>query len=243
MSDPSQINIVKVKERIQNAYPVILQKMLQEIGVQPLKAAPHYIVPSDVGYTIALQHTQWYMSEGDSKPHYRFRRYVALIYQILEESEYAQYVNIDIGCGAGAFAWAFTGSVAEKTNQVDSIQLHGYDYAPNMVQLANDVHKRLVNDVNGYPNAYYNSNVDACTDDITANAVDNSLYVITIGHALVQARDKNIIDEIVQIVREIFGIADSASKVVLIAADAKSQSRIFNEEWCKLLQQLKKWVL
>ena len=108
-----------------------------------------------------------------------------------------------------------------------------------MINLAVETRARLMQNVANYPELHYFHSVDALCNQLTENHRDDTDYLITFGHVLVQAHDVHAIRDFTRVIDHIFELlGDSQCYVALAAIDARRRSAELNEGWAALLNHL-----
>ncbi len=97
--------------------------------------------------------------------HFRYDRYLREL-RHLSTSE-MRIAHVDIGCGAGAFSWAFLDKVRALGIKLDSVDLYGLDYCPAMICLAKEIRAKLKNTIPDYPDLRYCENVETLLQNLS----------------------------------------------------------------------------
>ena len=220
---------------IRDLYPGVIQSIMAENGIVPVNN-PSPLVAANTGFAQALQHTDWYTYRGDTRPPYRYRRYLeALNYVSASDRREA---HVDIGCGAGLFSWAFLDWAKEQRLGYDHVDLYGLDHNQEMIRLARMVRDRLAQGITDYPDLHYYNDVDALLLNLTENHQANTDYTITFGHVLVQANTPYNMQIFAQIIAYIINLMNPESNCALWAIDARGRSAEFTTAWSSLLNNL-----
>lgn len=157
-----------------------------------------------------------YYIVGRQRPyaHYRYNRYYYFVIEVMKHYKTGTSVfHLDLGCGPELFTWVIR-DYFRKCASV-GIDSHGYDHAPNMVELARKVWERL-----GVTEKYRCSH--SVNEIISASEQASMAYdcvVVTFGHVLIQTRDNKTARD--TFARIIATVAESA-KCIIIASDAHS---------------------
>ena len=139
---------------VKDHYQPVIQEIVADYGIA-LVPNPNAVVSASEGFSEVVQHTAWYVGgEGDSQPHYRYRRYLEVLEQHIPVSD-SPITHIDIGCGAGLFSWALLDWAANHGIDFAQVGLHGVDHCRAMIQLAQMMTQRLAQRIPGYPEAHY----------------------------------------------------------------------------------------
>ena len=217
---------------IKDTYHDIIQEIMAEYGVEPMDN-PSHIIPANADFAQVLQHTDWYVYRGDTRPPYRYRRYWETLNYLRESDKYV--THIDIGCGAGLFSWVLLDQAKIRGIHNDRVSLYGLDHCYAMVHLAGMIRERMLPNIVDYPALNYFTDVDALLNKLAENHRVNTDYIITFGHVLVQA---NAIHNFARIIVYIAELMDNQSSCMLIGSDARGSSGIFSSIWDSLLRDL-----
>ena len=214
---------------------------MAEHGITTLTNRPSHVVQEDAGFTEVLQHTDYYVGKGNeanpgSQPHYRYRRYLEVLQQ-LEASTHRE-VNIDIGCGAGLFSWAFCDWATDHDVDPNYVALFGLDHSQSMIRLAYEVRDKLKQNIPSYPESHYCHKPEALLQELAENHHKRTDYTITFGHVLAQSHTDTDIDEFTDVIVHIRELTDPKSNCTLLAVDARQWSSEFVEGWNSLLKSL-----
>ncbi len=222
--------------RIRDLYREAIREIMAENDIEPL-TGPSHIVSANASFREVVQHTHWYVDRGDSRPHYRFRRY----YEILNHVGTAgrREAHVDVGCGAGLFSWAFLDWARIQNIGYDRVDLYGWDHCQTMIDLAEMTRTKLLENIHDYPHLHYSIDLDGFLQQITKNHQGITDYTITFGHVLVQAGSPDDLRNFTQIITHIINLMDNESNCVLWAADARGQSNTFTANWESLLNNLR----
>lgn len=216
-------------------YPKAVQEIMKERGVEPVNN-PSHLVPSDIRLAPALQHTDWYTYRGDTRPPYRFRRYLEALNQVSASDR--REAHVDIGCGAGLFSRAFLDWARGQRLGYDRIDLYGFDHSPEMIHIASLVRSKLSQRIADYPPLHYYSDEDVLMDNLTLNHQTNTDYTITFGHVLVQANTTLNLQVFTKIITHVIDLMNPESNCGLWAIDARGRSSELVTAWNTLLSNL-----
>ena len=208
---------------------------MRERGVRPVNN-PTHLVTTDIGFAQALQHTDWYSYRGDTRPPYRFRRYLEAL-NLVSASDRRE-AHVDIGCGAGLFSWAFLDWARGQGLENDRVDLYGFDHSEEMIHIANLVKNKLSQNIGNYPPLYYYSDVNALMDNLTRNHQTNTDYTITFGHVLVQANTAQNLQVFAGVIARVINLMNLESNCGLWAIDARGRSAELLTAWDALLNNL-----
>ena len=226
---------------VKQHYRRIIRDIMAERGVSPATGSPGHMVQANTGLNEVLQHTDFYIGEGGdaqagARPHYRYDRYQEIM-GLLEVSK-GRGAHIDIGCGAGLFSWVFYDWAAAQGFDPSRIDLYGFDNCSAMLDLAQEVRDRLIQEIPTFPEMHYHDNVEELLQKLTVNHHEGIDYTITFGHVLVQAQTGSTIHEFTRVISHIVETIDQQSNCVLIAVDARWWSSDFAIGWNSLLNSL-----
>ena len=219
---------------IKDHYPRVISEIMAERGVAA-SGQPNYVVAPDTELPEVLRYTDWYVAgRGDSRSHYRYDRYMSGL-QSHPASERRQ-AHVDIGCGAGLFSWVFLDWATENSVGYDRVDLYGLDHCQAMLDLAEIARSKLLQYIPNYPSLRFCRDVDSILLQLTEHRREDTDYIITFGHVLIQAHSPENINDFTQIVVHINELKDAHSNLILVPVDAFSGNRPaeFSKAW-KLL--------
>ena len=224
---------------VKDHYREVIKEIVARCGLKPLDKPPPSAVSATAGFNEALLHTDWFVHRGDSRPHYRYRRYRELL-DYLETSGERCVANVDIGSGAGVFSWVFLDWASDHNLTFDHIDLYGFDHSEAMKNLAHLVRSGLTQYIDDYPTLRYSCDSNELVLQLTQNHAVGTDYVITLGHVLAQTyrSASGDIEKFADIIAQICKFLDDASTCVLIAADARGATPFFTAGWNLLLEGL-----
>lgn len=229
--------------RIRDLYQDVIRQIMAEHNIEPIQS-PSHIVEADAGFDEVVRHTHWYVHRNDTQPHYRYRRYLeALGLEALGRVKPGRRIaQIDIGCGAGLFSWAFLDWAKENGLTCDRIDLYGLDHSPEMVNLAQQVRAKLIPVIPDYPILRYAHDAEILVSELKAHHRESTDYIVTFGHVLVQAHSPRDIGNFVEVIFETqtLGVPGTHPKCALLAVDASTGnwSAELAEGWDLLLNDL-----
>ncbi len=217
----------------------MIERIIAGRGLEPLSGRPTPVVYETAGFNEVLLHTDWFVHRGDSRPHYRYRRYRELL-DYLETSSEGRIANLDIGSGAGVFSWPFLDWAADRGLRFDHIDLYGFDHSIEMRNLARAIRSSLTRYMDDYPALHYFCDLDNFLEQLTENHAEGTEYIITFGHVLAQTfqHRPGDIGNYARIIVHVCELLEDVSSCVLIAADARRASGLFIQGWNLLLQRL-----
>ena len=215
---------------VKDHYQEVIEEIIARCGLKSLDEAPTSAVSETAEFNEVLLHTNWFAHRGDSRPHYRYRRYRELL-DYFETSGERRVANVDIGSGAGVFSWVFLDWAADHDLCFDHVDLYGFDHSMAMKNLARLVRSDLAQYVDDYPALHYSCDLDDFLQQLTENHVAGTDYVITLGHVLAQTfrNSAGDIENFAEIIARVCDLLDDASTCVLIAADAQG-ARYFSQQ-------------
>ena len=240
---------------IKDTYQGIIRQIMRE--QKPPVPVMHSPPPRDIfpndGVAPILQHTDWYLHQGDIysakqfghpyRPHYRYRRYLEALNEINRFGQPfgGRIVHVDIGCGAGLFSWVFLDWAISSQIEYGRIDLYGLDHCQEMINLAYLMRTKFIGRIGDYPMLHYFSDLNDFIPHLTHSQNENADYVITFGHALVQAfqSDRKNILTFAQIIENIIWVMKAQFSCKLIAVDARRESSTFTVAWELLLNTLR----
>ena len=223
---------------IRYLYHDVIRQIMAEHSIGPVQN-PSHIVEADAGFDEVVRHTHWYVDLSDRQPHYRYRRYREVLGRVKPGRRIGQ---IDIGCGAGLFSWAFLDWARANGLTCDRIDLYGLDHSPEMINLAQQVRAKLILDIPNYPVLRYAHEVATLLSELNAHHRESTDYIVTFGHVLVQAHSPRDIGNFVEVIFEAqtLGMSGAHPQCALLAVDASTGnwSAELAEGWDLLLNDL-----
>ena len=220
-------------------YQGAIRQVMAEHNIEPIQR-PSHIVGADAGFDEVVRHTHWYVHQNDTQPHYRYRRYREVLERVKPVNR--RIAQIDIGCGAGLFSWAFLDWARENGLTYDRIDLYGLDHSPEMINLAQQVRAKLIAAIPDYPVLRYAHEVETLLSELKAHHRESTDYIVTFGHVLVQAHSPRDIGNFVEVIFETqtLGVPGTHPKCALLAVDASTGnwSAELAEGWNLLLNDL-----
>ena len=225
--------------RIRDLYPGVLGNVMNAYNIQSLAGAPDHVVRADASFEEVVQHTDWFCWRRDSRPHYRYRRYREVLGHVPLSGH--RVAHVDIGCGAGLFAWAFLDWARDFNLPFHLVDLYGLDHSPMMIYLAHEMRRCLTPIVIDYPNSLYTYSIDTLRRVLEEGHRPGIDYIITLGHVLaqvVETQNTDAIPAFTQVIRHIVGLPDNQSNYILIAVDAQNWSAGLAQGWTGLLDGL-----
>lgn len=226
--------------RIRDLYHGVLDMTLRAQDIEPLQQRPSHVVLADASFQEVVQHTDWWLRRNDNRPHYRYRRYREILGgpQQPRDSN-TRLAHVDMGCGAGLFAWVLLDWARDSNLAYDRIDLYGLDHSPEMINLAYLMRARLTPVIIDYPTLHYTNNVEILLRELTAHHQVPADYIITFGHVLAQAHTNDAILIFARvIVHIILELIDDQSNCAMVAVDAQRWSNEFASGWNALLTRL-----
>lgn len=224
---------------IRYLYHDVIRQIMAEHNIEPIQS-PSHIVGADAGFDEVVCHTHWYVHRNDTQPHYRYRRYREVLECVKPVNR--RIAQIDIGCGAGLFSWAFLDWARANGLTCDRIDLYGLDHSPEMINLAQQVRAKLMSVIPDYPVLHYTHEVETLLNELNAHHRESTDYIVTFGHVLVQAHSPRDIGNFVEVIFEAqtLGMSGAHPKCALLAVDASTGnwSAELAEGWDLLLNDL-----
>ena len=185
-------------------------------------------ISEDVPLGQAIGYTYKHISDvgnwsEDSQPHYRYNRYEQALRKFYCNSANKRIMHLDLGCGPGLFSWVVRDYVLKNYGKESGdIELVGYDYAPNMIRLAELFREYLPVDVEYNFEGYYE--LDKIQNMLESKDLSDYDCIITFGHVLVQTEgNREAMQNFIDIIRRLFPV----NSCILLAVDAfgKEDSR------------------
>ena len=135
--------------------------------------------------------------------------------------------------------WAFLDWAREGNLAQDQIDLYGLDHSPQMINLAQQMRRRLVRHIAGYPELRYTHDVDTLLQELYIHHRARTDYTITLGHVLVQAQHPDAILDFTRVIAQVVGLMGIGSNCVLMAVDARRRPDPFATGWDRLMESLR----
>ena len=222
---------------IKDHYQPVIQGIAKAYGIK-LLPNPSAVVSATGGFPEVVQHTAWYVGgDGDTRPHYRYRRYLEVLEQHIPVAD-GPLTHIDVGCGAGLFSWVLLDWVARHEIGFDQVGLYGIDHCPAMIRLAQMVTRRLSQRILDYPEAHYCQDPNVLLRQLEEQHSNDTNYIVTFGHVLVQANTPQNISAFAEIVAQIAKLMNARSRCALVAVDAQGRPVDLRSSWDLLLSSL-----
>ncbi len=173
------------------------------------------VIRNDATMVECVKYAVYYMvGHKGSNAHYRYDRYYKLFEQVMTGRSVGESVyHLDLGCGPGLFTWVVR-DYFHRHAVADAI-FNGYDHAPNMVELALKIWKRL--NVEEKYKCYHD--IEKVIAASKQASLSSGLVIVTFGHVLIQTRDNKTARDTFACI--IATVAESA-KCIIIASDAYS---------------------
>ena len=223
---------------IKDHYDDIIVSIMQEGNVPMLpRGARDHIVPADATFQEVAQHTEAFVGRRlNNALDYRYNRYYNSLPKLNPKRKVA---HLDIGCGAGLFSWVITDRATSLGFAHDNIMLHGLDHCPAMIGLALTIRDHLIQLLPTYPCLHYEVAPNLLVQSLTARHQPGTDYIITFGHALVQAHGQTNIHTFTQVISHALSLPnDQDATYTLIAVDAHSRDSDLSVAWSDLLLSL-----
>lgn len=232
---------------IKAQYHRALHRVMDSLGVQGLSASPISEISATAQLKEVVQYTEWHVGYRSRKEHlqgqfvnrhYRYERYRELLSR--RPASARRQANIDIGCGAGVFSWAFLDWAHQRQVGYDRVDLYGFDHCRAMITLAGMLRDEMAREITDYPSLHYYSDIASLLRQLTNNHHPNTDYTITFGHVLVQANAPQNIRGFAEIVAHVANLIDDRSRCALAAVDARGNPTELANSWGSLLSNLEK---
>ena len=223
--------------RVKEYYRQAISNVLTQRGIASRPIRTEHKIQPNATIETALRYTHWYSDKADTKPHYRYRRYLNALLNLGPIGD--RLTHVDIGCGAGPFSWSFLDWALGWGSNYRKINLFGIDRCPNMIRAAKLIRDELAQMIPNYPSLHYYHDVEPLLSGIRATRHQNADSIITIGHVLAQSHTPEDIRGITNIIVQVRGLTDPIRRCLLAAVDAKGHSCSFLEGWGLLLDSLK----
>ena len=222
---------------IRDLYFGVLDGVMAEYDIQPWPRKRDHVVLPDAGFTEVVQHSDWWLRRNDTDTYYRYKRYRDILKHV--ELTDMRTVHVDIGCGGGAFSWAFLDCIRSNGLSLDRVGLYGFDHSPEMINLAHRMRAGLMTDVENYPELHYTNNLNNLLTEVRESHSEPTMYLITFGHVLIQASSKEARLDFIGVIYKILELMGSDSCCVAIAVDARKRIGLA-ESWRIILGTLTK---
>ena len=195
-----------------------------------------HVISENVTQTQCIGYAQRYIVGGET--HYRYDRYRERLKTCVQNVPFDQSVptvmHLDLGAGPGLFTWAFWDLMHDEMGEDrwPSLDLFGYDHAPQMAALARRIWDRLELQT---PYRCFDSEEEAYANVWPQGPRTNIL--ITLGHSLIQVHEHGGLAVFAGLCEAIAGLDRNAR---LVAVDAHSGDRVnqFDTAWRKLVSMM-----
>lgn len=199
------------------AIDFIMRSNIGVLGIpepNPETLATSYTVDRNATFATVMQYLWTYVGNGAPRRSFQFRyyprdrilRYKSAINTALPRQEQIQHIqHIDLGCGGGTFAHALLEWCQARDVEFDKVSLFGYDYAPQMIRAANQIHNYIQQFIRSHygrvvPNLYVYSNYESMLKEVPAEPSEATRYIITAGYALANNLDSQTTEEFASII-------------------------------------------
>ena len=224
---------------VRDHYFGVLDTVMREYGIDPAPQQPGVDIQTGTRFVDVVQYTDWYCRRRDTQLHYRYHRY----HEALEHNQPTgrRQAHIDIGCGAGAFGWAFLDWARESGFSGDNVDLYGLDHSPAMLDLAEHMWVGLLDYIPECPGLHYTANTDVLLTKLNDHHRPNTNYTMTFGYALIQAHTHTpgAILNFTRTIKRIVELKDAESLCSLVAVDSRRNPVPFASAWDALLNSLR----
>lgn len=228
---------------IRDRYFGVLDTVMREHGIGPATERPDVNILPGTRFADVVRYTDWYCGYNSdrphNRPHYRYKRYRKALDSNRPTGR--RQVNVDIGCGAGTFGWAFMDWARESDFSCDNIDIYGFDHSPAMIDLAEQIWVGLLDYIPDYRGPYYYDDPDALLAALSEHHRPDTNYTITFGYTLIQAhtRTADAIPNFARTIKSILDLKDPASRCTLVAVDSLMNPAPFASAWDALLNNLR----
>lgn len=218
---------------------------MDEHEIPPVGRPPNHVVPASAGFTEVTQYTDWYVADRGlgiwpnyrrNQPNYRYRRYLEALG--LLNAGGRREAQVDIGCGAGLFSWAFLDWARAQEIAYSNIDLYGYDHCRAIISLAGTIRDELIQRAPDYPILHYEHNIDSFLSLLTGQSQPDTDYNVTLGHVLVQSQAPDDIRTFTRIILHVLELLEPNCNCMLVALDSRRSSNVFADGWNELFRML-----
>ena len=177
----------------------------------------NHLISENVSLKKAIGYTRQFIVESDQE-HFRYDYYKRKIGEAITRLGLNPVENkithLDLGCGPGLFSWVVRDCLRSRYKKnPDDIELIGYDYAENMIHLANLFHEYLPVEYNF--DGYFE--FERIRNMLKSRDFSDCDNIITFGHVLIQIKDNlEAQREFVEIIQNLFPV----NSCILVAVDA-----------------------
>ncbi len=233
---------------IRDHYQRVIKEIMRDRDVSVAQSPPGHTIPSNATLVQVLRYSEFYIGGGrelrwqggQGDPHYRYARYRGALTRFGLPTIDARHrlAHVDIGCGAGLFAWALLDWASGRGVRYTDINLYGYDYSKEMVRLAQMMRTRLAKHAVGYPMPRLSANPKRLLGRLAHDHHNGTIYLITFGYVLAGNHYGSDISSFAQIVGAICEISGRRGKCFLLASDS-TRGDDFTYGWNKLMAALR----
>lgn len=212
-----------------------LESIMEERGINPLdQQNAEIFCPPDATFEYVVQHTETNLRNKpeDSLSDYKYLRYSDVLDSVFKHSSSRDNIaHLDIGCGAGLFAWAFLDKSEDVGIRIKNTVLYGDDHSENMIRLAWLMRDKIVKlgKIVEYPELFYYSNRETLKNEIINQETEGMEFLVTFGHSLEQmyhhGRQRAILDTADVVENIVIRIGDTGN-CRLIAVDGRGRRTV-----------------
>ncbi|MDE0062893.1 MAG: class I SAM-dependent methyltransferase [Gammaproteobacteria bacterium] len=196
-----------------------------------------HVIPQNVTRTQCIGYTQRFIV-GRETPHYRYDRYQNALKTCVQNVPFDQdmstAMHLDLGAGPGLFSWALWDLMHDETttDRRPSLDLFGYDYAPQMATLARRIWDRFELPA---PYRCFDSEEEVYANVWPQGPPTNVL--ITLGHSLIQVHENDGLAVFAELCEAVAGL-DRHTRLVAIDAHSGDRVRQFDSAWRQFLSMM-----
>ncbi len=237
----TSLNIAPQLVQIKDYYVGIIKQMIDEQGLQ-VKRSTHQISVQGTAAEV-LWYTNWYVAGDDQlswrrlNRYYRYSRYIDVLTQLRRHGVAQQIAHVDIGCGPGLFSWVVLDWARQRNLRYSNILLYGYDYSTEMINLAQEIQRRLRTYVRDIPKIEYYHDRSALFSGLASSRQLHCDYLITFGYVLAGNHEDDAIKSYVEAINYVLDLTSHDRNCILAFSDANYQGN-FRRGWDKLMMAL-----
>lgn len=223
-------------QEVKSRYVSVIESIASAEGTTELG----YVVPPDATLSECIGYAREYVvRRQQEQPHYRYEKYLTAVRRCMQEFPFDRdtptAMQLDLGAGPGLFTWVFWDWAQSETmdGKRRSLDLFGYDHAPEMARLA-----RRVWGAFGLPCEY---RCLASQEEVYANVWPQgppTNVLITLGHSLIQVHRHGGLEIFAEMCEAVASL-DRRARLVAVDAHGRGMPREFDSAWEEFVSMMR----